>query len=512
MAKESTRQPDHDPQTPALAAGDLIAFHELGAGGVIPLDAVPVSITFPSGASMDIKPHEHLIIDDAGDDFVQFTHSGQPGKFKTSRQAWADCVAPHVVEAVADPDPAPVDLDGGAAPDPEPAQGEQAPDPDPKTPDGPLGIVGADTLIGSHFILPDPQGAVIFGGTIGAPAADFADRQIAMHWGDDGSPAFDDPVTVAEWNGTQALDVEATGPYDGRGDIADDTPIGRVVRFSDGRPDQIPEAVYRVVELNDAKVVLGAGIEGAGDRVNVDRASWAAVAPFVMFALDPPADDQVAPAEPAQGEAAEPEAAGDDPVPASAQISAEQIANGPTIAVPACLIEAAQAAREELAEAQQAFAFAAEARRQAKDTLESKQDVYNQASLRVITYRTSGFEPATPMAQAVEANSGDPDDPAVEAPAADPEPSADPEAWRAETIDGLDLGNRPRNALVNAGLETMGDLADWMQAKGDFWAKDVKGLGAKSAGEIADAMVDFWAAHPEYCGRGDTEGESGAAA
>jgi len=501
MAKDTTQKPE---AAPALVAGDLIAFHELGADGVIPLDAVPVTITFPSGASMDIAPHEHLVIDQADGDFVQFTHSGQPGKFKTSRQAWADCVAPHVVEAVADPSPSPVDLDGSpateAAPDPEP-------EPDTTTPDGPLGIIGPDTLIGSRFVLPDPHGAVIFGGTIGAPAADFADREIAMHWADDGSPAFDEPVKVAEWNSAQALDVEAAAGYDGRGDVGDDTPIGRVIRLSDGRPDEIADPVYRITAINDAKVVLAAGIDGAGDPVEVDRESWPAVAPFVMFAQDPdPGQAEPAPA---------PEPAGDDETttPPSAQISAEQIANGPTIAVPACLIEAAQAAREELAEAQQAFAFAAEARRQAKDTLESKQDVYNQASLRVITYRTSGFDPASPMAQAAEANGTVDDDDAGQAdPAGEPAPAADttadPEAWRAETIDGLDLGNRSRNALVKAGLETMGDLADWMQAKGDFWAKDIKGLGGKSAGEIADAMVDFWAAHPEYCG--NDEGESGA--
>ena len=51
-------------------------------------------------------------------------------------------------------------------------------------------------------------------------------------------------------------------------------------------------------------------------------------------------------------------------------------------------------------------------------------------------------------------------------------------------------------------LETMGAFQDWVNAKKEFWWKDIKGVGASAEGKIADVTLAFFAEHPEF-----TQGE-----
>ena len=45
-------------------------------------------------------------------------------------------------------------------------------------------------------------------------------------------------------------------------------------------------------------------------------------------------------------------------------------------------------------------------------------------------------------------------------------------------------------------IVTVGDLADWQEKKGDFWAKDIAGIGPSAEENIVAAMDAFWAENP----------------
>ncbi len=84
---------------------------------------------------------------------------------------------------------------------------------------------------------------------------------------------------------------------------------------------------------------------------------------------------------------------------------------------------------------------------------------------------------------------GEPD--AKDAPAND-------EHWRRfflGALDGPTIPHRTIKALAenDPPILTLGDLSDWQEKKGDFWAKDIKGVGTAAAGKIADATDAFWA-------------------
>ena len=473
----------------------------------------PVTLTFPSGAEVVMGPGQTLTVTAIEGDFVRFVHSAKDGKFKTTPEVWASAVAPHVTDVM---DADGNDLAAGPDEDPAPEQPEPAGEDDDETvDDGPIGIIDDETPAGTQFVLPEGGAAIFAGFAKGRPGEADHERRILMHWADDGMPAFDEPITLNGWNTGQAIETVAVKPSDGRGLIDEATPVGRIVGLSTARPPEVPCHVYRMVRITDGRVYLAEGPEGDGDELTMTMDDWnEQVAPFVVLATDP----QIETATEETRETASGQPSAEESAIGNRQSA---ISSGPCVSVPIALIKAAQDARRNLTEAQEAFAMAAEARRQAKDDLESKQEIYNTATVNVITYRTKGFDPASPMGRHIAEKSAeeapeadapqeapDPDAPAeapesesvsledLEAPPADP---VDPNAWRDESIDGLELGTRAHNALLKAGLETMGKLADWMQKKADFWAKDIKGIGPDTAETISDAMVDFWARHPEHC-------------
>lgn len=72
--------------------------------------------------------------------------------------------------------------------------------------------------------------------------------------------------------------------------------------------------------------------------------------------------------------------------------------------------------------------------------------------------------------------------------------------WRAQRLDGLgDFGPGLTDSILRAlsenspSLVTMGDLCDWQEAKGDFWVKDIKGIGPEAQAKIDEATTPFWA-------------------
>ena len=151
------------------------------------------------------------------------------------------------------------------------------------------------------------------------------------------------------------------------------------------------------------------------------------------------------------------------------------------VRIPVALIDAAHDAKAVLDQKQTAFLEAAEARRQAKEALEAAQEVYNEASERVLTYRKKdGFPADSPLAKTAKAA---------------------PDAWRGVKL--VKLGLKPRTLKAFAAhtppLTTLGQLTDHQEKAGDFWAKDIKGVGPKVQDEIADATERFWKDHPEYC-------------
>jgi len=44
---------------------------------------------------------------------------------------------------------------------------------------------------------------------------------------------------------------------------------------------------------------------------------------------------------------------------------------------------------------------------------------------------------------------------------------------------------------------TLGDLTNWQSEKGDFWVKDVKGLGEGGQVAIDEATAGYWEHHPQ---------------
>ena len=90
--------------------------------------------------------------------------------------------------------------------------------------------------------------------------------------------------------------------------------------------------------------------------------------------------------------------------------------------------------------------------------------------------------------------------------AAAPEPSAaaelereareDPEHWRnvkLQSIEGLGLKNAQK--LSDVGLDTLGQLNDWLQPNGSGFTRkltDVPGIGEAKAQQIEEALTRFW--------------------
>lgn len=65
------------------------------------------------------------------------------------------------------------------------------------------------------------------------------------------------------------------------------------------------------------------------------------------------------------------------------------------------------------------------------------------------------------------------------------------DAWRDAPIVDLELSASILAKLTEAGLDTVGKLADWTASGKEL--TDIKGIGAQSSETIADALEKFWA-------------------
>lgn len=82
----------------------------------------------------------------------------------------------------------------------------------------------------------------------------------------------------------------------------------------------------------------------------------------------------------------------------------------------------------------------------------------------------------------------------------EPDEPADERSWRAWPLESLtSMGLQPRalKAMAGAGLETVGQLSDWQAKHGDFWIKEIKGIGKKVGDNVADVMERFWRERPD---------------
>ena len=86
------------------------------------------------------------------------------------------------------------------------------------------------------------------------------------------------------------------------------------------------------------------------------------------------------------------------------------------------------------------------------------------------------------------------------------------DSWRAVLLESLQEPSIPRGVLQilidqDPLIATVGDLADWTKSKGDFWAKDLKGIGPAAEGQITAALDAFWERRRKAAPPGSQPGE-----
>ena len=126
---------------------------------------------------------------------------------------------------------------------------------------------------------------------------------------------------------------------------------------------------------------------------------------------------------------------------------------------------------------------------------------FSQAKVRLVATRIGD---APRAGQAEDDGSADaPDlgeDEGQEAEDADSPPTApdaaDPDAWKQMRLAHLRPAIPPRymKALNEKGITTMGKLADWEKAHGDWWGTDIPSIGKVGQDRIAEAIEAFWTA------------------
>lgn len=89
-------------------------------------------------------------------------------------------------------------------------------------------------------------------------------------------------------------------------------------------------------------------------------------------------------------------------------------------------------------------------------------------------------------------------------PAEPPAPAAD-DAWRAVPLDSLKPEIPPKKLEIlaqhNPPITTMGELADWQEKKGDWWWRDIKGLGEKGMTAVVESQDAFFLTKREAAGK-----------
>lgn len=235
--------------------------------------------------------------------------------------------------------------------------------------------------------------------------------------------------------------------------IDENTPIGRTIEFEDG------EQVWEFLSLDDGVVTLH--LNGAApETITLTLAEWNERAQEATGYTDP--QDDTPP------EQAEPDQPGDLP---------EDVV----------LAYQAYAGREVQ------FQDANDTAKAYKKAMEAAQEELND----LLRQHVQGMGPLF-------AGDG--------SKAAD-EPASE-DAWRRHLLKNLTDPAIPEGTLKALAkheppIITMGDVSDWVRDKGDFWAKNIKGIGEAAQGKIADATAAYWEQNPQPEPKEPTEEPAG---
>jgi hypothetical protein len=77
--------------------------------------------------------------------------------------------------------------------------------------------------------------------------------------------------------------------------------------------------------------------------------------------------------------------------------------------------------------------------------------------------------------------------------------NATKDAWRDLPLSAASINGSVGKLLEEAGHDTLGKVLKLMNDQGQWWNKEVKGIGEAGANEVADRFAAFWAEHPEFC-------------
>ena len=83
---------------------------------------------------------------------------------------------------------------------------------------------------------------------------------------------------------------------------------------------------------------------------------------------------------------------------------------------------------------------------------------------------------------------------------AEPSEADEPELWRGVKLAGDDFlppGILKALAENSTPITTLGELTDWQAEHGDFWAKDIPGIGEAAQEKIDEALMGWWKNNPE---------------
>ena len=72
-------------------------------------------------------------------------------------------------------------------------------------------------------------------------------------------------------------------------------------------------------------------------------------------------------------------------------------------------------------------------------------------------------------------------------------------AWHSLPVSEIGVTGKMAEKLADAGIATLGELSQ-AQARGEWWAEKIKGIGPGAAEKIGDGWIAFWARRPEFCG------------
>lgn len=306
----------------------------------------------------------------------------------------------------------------------------------------------------------------------------------------DDAPPADDPATTGD-----EQEGQDGQPGPNLGLIDDQTPVGRRFEYDDGDGPRVL-VFQQIDDTSDGElrrvILVPDGATGDESFENADGlwptlAEWNELySEFVTGYTDPqgetPAGEQTA------------------TTPAAAE-SPANITAPATLSMTEKLMEELRQANEDLHRAADEHETAKDEATNAKKHMERCQEALNDVVDRILAFGNPAslplFDPANRPTQGGEPGASS--EPAALPPAqsSDDAPAAADDSWRQTTLAELtdpDISPRYLRALAEnePPILTLGDLTDWQQAKGDYWAKDLHGMGEKGQEEISDATIAFW--------------------